>query len=79
MNVVENWKYFCYQVFCLVCVASMVMVTQSAPFVVPVVSGAITLTVPAVTIPGFGVTVTAASVATALAAKGREYDQSNDQ
>ena len=33
-------------------------------------SGAITIAVPALSIPGFGVTVTAASVASALAAKG---------
>ena len=56
----------------LLCVACLVMLTQSAPapFVVPMVTGAITVAIPAVTIPGVGVTVTAASVATALAAKG---------
>ena len=75
MNVVTRITTLLFdQVFSLVCVACLVTVTQSAPFVVPVVSGAITLTVPAVTIPGFGVTVTAASVATALAAKGNFYN-----
>lgn len=58
----------------MVCVACLAMLAQSAPapapFSVPVVTGAITLTVPAVTIPGFATTVSAASIATALAAKG---------
>jgi len=40
------------------------------PFFIPAVTGALTLTIPAVTIPGFGLTVTSGALATALAAKG---------
>ena len=56
----------------MVCVACLVMLTLSAPapFGLPVVTGAITVSVPALAVPGFGITVSAASVATALAAKG---------
>merc|ERR1711970_428637 len=40
------------------------------PLTLPAVTGAITLTVPALTIPGIGLTVTSQTLATALAAKG---------
>merc|ERR1711874_248067 len=40
------------------------------PLALPAVTGAITLTVPALTIPGIGLTVTSQTLATALAAKG---------
>merc|ERR1712168_1661877 len=40
------------------------------PIALPAVTGAITLTVPALTIPGIGLTVTSQTLATALAAKG---------
>ena len=43
------------------------------PFLLPTVSGALTLTVPALTIPGLGVTVTGAAIANALAAKVMFY------
>ena len=55
---------------CLLALVTSAPAPAPQPFLIPTVSGAITVAVPALTIPGFGVTVTAASVASALAAKG---------
>ena len=66
----QSYRSFVFQIVlaCLLALVSSAPAPQ--PFLIPTVTGAITVAIPALTIPGFGVTVTAASVASALAAKG---------
>merc|ERR1711970_296890 len=64
------------QVLALTCsllgftLAAPVADPKPEPFVIPTVTGALTIAVPALTIPGLGFTVTSGTLATALAAKG---------